>query len=67
VPSIQPWHGGAPTKVLIACNYDGCAVAPSVSGETRRSALARWNRRVPRTDSVARSQDNARIREAAHA
>lgn len=47
VPNIQPWHGGAPTKMLIACDDSRCAVQPSVSGETKRTALARWNKRSP--------------------
>lgn len=61
VPSIQPVRG----SVRLGCNYRSCGIAPFVVAATRRSALARWNRRAPRTANVARSQDNARIREAA--
>lgn len=44
-PTIQPWHGGRPTKKMIACENEDCAVAPQVTGETRRAALANWNTR----------------------
>lgn len=43
---IQFWHGGRPTKRLISC-HDDCGVGPSVTGETRKEALANWNRRAP--------------------
>lgn len=45
-PTIQPWHGGRPTKRLIGCGNDDCAAAPSVTGQTRREALDAWNTRV---------------------
>jgi hypothetical protein len=44
-PSIQPWHGGRPTKKMICCDNPDCAVSPLVAGETRREALVRWNTR----------------------
>lgn len=51
-PTMQPWHGGLPTKKLITCTnagfYDedgGCSVGPSVTGETDEEAVASWNRR----------------------
>lgn len=53
-PEIQPWHGGAPTKVMIACSnaeygdeYGGCSTGPQVTGETPAEAAAAWNRRTP--------------------
>lgn len=46
-PTIQFWHGGGPQKRMIACvNDSGCDVQPSVTGNTRRLALAKWNRRA---------------------
>lgn len=45
IPEIQPWHGGAPTKKMIACHNEDCDVAPSVTGESRPEALRRWNTR----------------------
>ncbi len=45
-PTIQPWHGGRPTKKFIDCgSNEDCAVRPQVTGETRREALAHWNTR----------------------
>ncbi|QXZ71844.1 Lar family restriction alleviation protein [Agrobacterium sp. S7/73] len=51
--TVQPWHGGRPTKKLIRCSngdhYDedgGCSVGPSVCGETEEEAAAAWNRRA---------------------
>ncbi|WCA60288.1 Lar family restriction alleviation protein [Agrobacterium tumefaciens] len=51
-PTMQPWHGGLPTKKLIICTnagfHDGdggCSVRPSVTGETEEEAVASWNRR----------------------
>ena len=44
-PEQQPWHGGAPTKVLIGCENENCDVLPSVTGETPEEAVERWNLR----------------------
>lgn len=46
--TIEPWHGGAPTKVMLCCIHrsDQCEVGPMVTGETRDEALMRWNRRA---------------------
>ena len=49
-PTIEPWHGGRKTKRMITCSAeyaDECPVAPSVTGETRKLALAAWNTRAP--------------------
>jgi hypothetical protein len=52
-PTMQPWHGGLPTKKLITCTNagfsdedGGCSVGPCVSGETEEEAVASWNRRA---------------------
>lgn len=54
--TIEFWHGGKPSKRMISCsNRAGtlgspasadCEVGPLVTGETRKEALARWNRRA---------------------
>jgi len=46
-PEIEYWHGGGPNKRLIRCSSDNCDVIPSVTGETEREAIARWERRAP--------------------
>ena len=47
-PTIEPWHGGAKTKRMVACNNDDCYVCPQVSGRTHGIAVERWNYRAPR-------------------
>jgi hypothetical protein len=44
-PIIQGWHGGGPQKKLVNCDNDRCHVSPGATGETKRSALSRWNKR----------------------
>lgn len=51
-PTIQPWHGGAPTKRMIACPNLDCDVSPNVTGETRQQAVERWNKRAPVTQWI---------------
>jgi len=43
IPTMEPWHGGGPDKVLIHCENDGCDANPSVSGERPSEATRRWN------------------------
>ncbi len=45
VPSIKPLP--VVPGVVIACNFTRCAAKPSTVGATKRTALARWNRRAP--------------------
>lgn len=44
----EPWHGGAPTKVMIGCSarHDECEVGPQVTGETFEEGAGHWNRRA---------------------
>lgn len=44
-PTIQPWHGGPPSKKMVGCVNDNCRVQPSVTGHTRVKALLEWNLR----------------------
>lgn len=46
IPAIMRW-GGLPTKQLIRCDNDDCAVAPEVKGSTQLKAIEKWNRRYP--------------------
>lgn len=54
-PTMEPSHGGKPTKVMIVCYANSvmghgqrktCAVAPSVTGETPKAAARNWNTRT---------------------
>jgi len=45
-PEIKFWHGGGPQKRMIGCSGDDCDVYPFVTGETLRSAIAKWERRA---------------------
>ena len=47
-PTMEPWHGGKPTKKMIACDNLECDVAPQVTGENASEAAAKWNKRAPR-------------------
>jgi hypothetical protein len=60
VPSIRPLRG----KVVLACSYQRCGVAPSIIRASERAALTHWNRRLLRTDVIARAQDDDRLRDA---
>ena len=53
VPTIEPWHGGKKTKRMVACDSEACYVAPSVTGETFREAVDKWNMRSAPTVRVA--------------
>lgn len=46
-PTIEPWHGGAKTKRMVACSNEDCDVQPQVTGETDLLARDKWNRRAP--------------------
>jgi hypothetical protein len=45
VPMIQ--HLPEVAKVVISCTFTRCGVKPHAIGATKRTALARWNRRAP--------------------
>lgn len=47
-PLIEYWHGGKPSKRMISCSGMSCDVHPSVTGETEREAVERWERRSPK-------------------
>jgi RNA polymerase subunit RPABC4/transcription elongation factor Spt4 len=47
VPTVEPWHGGGPRKIMIHCESERCLVSPQVTGETPDEALSAWNHRVP--------------------
>lgn len=49
VPDVVPWHGGGPDKHMVCCSNHNCAVLPSVSGDTRKKAVAVWNCRTDPT------------------
>lgn len=61
-PDVIPWHGGPPTKKLVACTNDDCEVQPQVSGPTLYAAISNWNRRAPTPPprNVPPSQEPAR-------
>ena len=44
-PTIEPWHGGKPTKKFVECGSPGCEVNPQVTGETKKEAIGNWNTR----------------------
>lgn len=46
-PQIEFWHGGGPQKRMISCSGDDCPINPMTTGETKRAAIARWERRAP--------------------
>jgi len=49
LPTIEPWHGGGPRKVMIQCSAeyeDECPANVSVTQETPEGALAGWNHRI---------------------
>lgn len=46
-PTIQLWHGGGPQKRMIMCEGEDCGHDPSITGPTKRTAIALWNRRAP--------------------
>lgn len=54
----RPWHGGAPTKVMIGCSeFNGvCDVGPQVTGETPKEAAAHWNHRPAPLPQAAASE-----------
>lgn len=51
-PEMEPWHGGAPTKQLVACRSETCHVGPGVTGETPEEAISRWNSREAPSGAV---------------
>ena len=44
-PTIEPWHGGPPTKRMVHCENGRCDVNPMCSGDDLPKALASWNKR----------------------
>jgi hypothetical protein len=44
-PEMRPWHGGGINKQLIGCVSTRCEVVPSVTGESPKEAISKWNRR----------------------
>ena len=46
-PTVEPWHGGKPTKRRVACGNSGCHLGPGVTGDTRAKAISLWNLRAP--------------------
>ncbi len=45
-PGYQPWHGGAPTKILVSCKNEYCTVLPMTTGETKSEGFENWNTRT---------------------
>lgn len=52
---VQYWHGGGPSKRLIACSgisgtlggpFQRCEVSPSVTGNTLADARRKWDQRT---------------------
>lgn len=58
-PTMQSWHGGAPSKVFVGCpaQYVGECVGPYTTGETPEEAIEIWNRRAPLSTSKAQLQE----------
>jgi len=52
-PEMEPWHGGKPTKQMVSCVNDACAVLPQVTGETPALAAEAWNQRPTPSAPVA--------------
>lgn len=53
-PEMCRWHGGGPSKRLIRCENERCAIQPSVTGETPGEAARRWNKRSVREWDTSR-------------
>lgn len=51
-PVLVPWHGGKPTKMMVMCRSDQCAVGPMVTGENLPQATRRWNGRTAASNSA---------------
>lgn len=49
-PDVEPWHRGAPTKVMVWCQNENCDVAPGVTSETPTQAASCWNTHVQQAE-----------------
>ena len=45
-PDVEPWHGGAKTKIRVGCVDETCSVQPCCTGQTEAAGRIRWNRRA---------------------